>query len=403
MLATGFEHYNLATLRINAMTPLFGLGIFTTNGAAWAHSRAILRPSFTKQNMTPLLTMMERHFQMLLKLVPRDGSVFDVQEIFFKFTMDTATEFLMGGSTHTLDPNRKSDRERQFVDDYMNCCYEAVRQVAFGKLQFLSKTPKGIDAATQRARAYVDRFVDDALSRKEKRKALGQSEDGVEYNFLEELAAQTTNRTLLRDQVLNVLLASRDTTAALLSNMFYELARKPELYARLRREVLSKIDGELPTEAEMGNMTFLKWCLNESLRMYPVVPGNTREAICDTILPVGGGDDGKSPIFVKAGTPVLYNVYAMHRRKDIYGEDADEFNPDRWDGLRPGWGFLPFNGGPRVCLGQNFALTEASYVTVRMLQSFDALSAHDDKPWMEQYSLVLCSRNGVQIAMTPAN
>ncbi|KAK0644632.1 cytochrome P450, partial [Cercophora newfieldiana] len=98
---------------------------------------------------------------------------------------------------------------------------------------------------------------------------------------------------------------------------------------------------------------------------------------------------------------VQYNVYAMDRRKDIYGEDSDEFNPNRWDGLRPGWGFLPFNGGPRVCLGQNFALTEASYVTVRMLQSFEELSPHDDKPWMEQYSLVMCSKNGVQVSVKP--
>jgi cytochrome P450 len=88
------------------------------------------------------------------------------------------------------------------------------------------------------------------------------------------------------------------------------------------------------------------------LRMYPVVPGNTREAACDTILPVGGGADGRSPIFVKKGTPVFYNLYAMHRRPDIYGNDAEEFVPERWEGLRPGWGFLPFNGGPRICLGR---------------------------------------------------
>ncbi|KAK5651693.1 hypothetical protein OQA88_11759 [Cercophora sp. LCS_1] len=392
MLATGFENYKLSSIRVKAMLPLFGQGIFTTNGDQWAHSRAVLRPSFTRQNMRPLLEMMERHWASFVKCVPADGTVFDIQDLFFRFTMDTATEFLMGGSTGTLEGG--VGESAGFVEDYMDCCFEAVRKIAMGPLGFFARTPKSLDDARDRAWAYVDGFVDKALARMEGRK----KGDGVEYNFLEELAQQTRDKTFLRTQVLNVLLASRDTTAALLGNMFYLLARKPEVYKRLRREVVSRIEGEVPTEDEIHAMTYLRWCLNETLRLYPVVPGNTREAARDTMLPLGGGPDGKSPIFVKKGTPVLYNVYAMHRRKDLYGEDADEFRPERWDGLKGGFHFLPFNAGPRICLGQQFALTEASYVTVRVLQTFDKLFAHDDRPWVEQYSLVMCSKNGVQIS-----
>jgi len=63
---------------------------------------------------------------------------------------------------------------------------------------------------------------------------------------------------------------------------------------------------------------------------------NGRIAIADTVIPVGGGPDGKSPIFVKKGQLVNYQVYVMHRRKDIYGEDANEFKPERWETLRLG-------------------------------------------------------------------
>jgi len=69
--------------------------------------------------------------------------------------------------------------------------------------------------------------------------------------------------------------------------------------------------------------------------LYPVVPGNGRTALVDTTLPVGGGPDGKSPIFIKAGQQVNYQVYVMHRRKDLFGEDASEFKPERWEKLRP--------------------------------------------------------------------
>jgi cytochrome P450 len=98
------------------------------------------------------------------------------------------------------------------------------------------------------------------------------------------------------------------------------------------------------------------------LRLYPSVPINSRAAVETTTLPTGGGPDGKSPILVKKGAPVGYCVYAMHRRKDLYGSDADEFRPERWDPNEDnevclkniGWGYLPFNGGPRVCLGRKY-------------------------------------------------
>lgn len=97
-------------------------------------------------------------------------------------------------------------------------------------------------------------------------------------------------------------------------------------------------------------------------------------------------------------------VYEMHRREDIYGADAHEFRPERWEdgGLRPGWGYLPFNGGPRICLGQQYALTEASYVIVRMAQEFQTLESRDPGPWEEQLALTMCSRNGVKVCLTPA-
>lgn len=92
----------------------------------------------------------------------------------------------------------------------------------------------------------------------------------------------------------------------------------------------------------------------------------------------------------------------MHRRKDIYGPDAEEFNPDRWDeGLRPGWAYLPFNGGPRICVGQIFALTEASYTIVRLLQEFGAIEDRDGTPWEEALSLTLASAKGVAVSLAP--
>jgi cytochrome P450 len=91
----------------------------------------------------------------------------------------------------------------------------------------------------------------------------------------------------------------------------------------------------------------------------------------------------------------------MHRRTDIYGPDAEEFKPERWETLRAGWSYLPFNGGPRICVGQQFALTEAGYTIVRMVQEFEKVEARDHLLWREGLNLTLCCGDGVKVALTP--
>ena len=161
------------------------------------------------------------------------------------------------------------------------------------------------------------------------------------------------------------------------------LAREPTVLERLREEIRSIVgDNQDFSREDLKKMDFLNNVLKETLRLHPSVPVNTRTAHKTTVLPTGGGSDGLSPILVRKGQNVAYCIYAMHRRKDLWGDDAEEFRPDRWmdpqmplnaDSINSSWGYLPFNGGPRVCLGQDFGLVEASYAIVRILQTFPRL------------------------------
>lgn len=186
----------------------------------------------------------------------------------------------------------------------------------------------------------------------------------------------------------------RDTTATLLGWTFLMLALHPLEFAKLRRAILEDIgsgdDLQNLDFSKLKNCRYLQYVLNETLRIFPPVPINNRVADKDTILPTGGGTDGKSPIALQKGTPVTFCVYLMQRRKDLWGEDACEFKvytskspkrgkltdrhqPERWIDRKHDWSFLPFNGGPRVCLGQQYALTEANYLVARMLQRYDGI------------------------------
>lgn len=178
--------------------------------------------------------------------------------------------------------------------------------------------------------------------------------------LLYDLISQTSDKLVIRSELLSVLFAGRDTTAGFLSNIWFELSKRPDVWAELRKEV-DDLRGDHPTYEQLKDMKYLRAVLNESLRLYPIVPINGRFPLEDTVLPVGGGEDEKSPIFVPKGHFVIWNMWVMHRRKDLFGEDAEEFKPERWldrdgkTGLRTGWEYLPFHGGPRICLGRTFA------------------------------------------------
>lgn len=151
--------------------------------------------------------------------------------------------------------------------------------------------------------------------------------------------------------------------------------------------------------------------LSLALRLYPSVPLNNREAIKTTMLPTGGGPDGGSPILVKAGELVVFSQYVNSRMKSIYGEDAEAFRPERWETGELsdiGWAYFPFHGGPRQCLGEDFALMEVSYTLVRLLQAFPTIKLPEGETIepvgaeRQRLTLVLSSADGCQVEVNTA-
>ena len=410
LLATQFNDFALGFRHVQ-LKPLLGDGIFTLDGEGWKHSRAILRPQFAREQVAHVKAL-EPHLQILAKHIrAAKGETIDLQDLFFMLTVDTATEFLFGDSVHSLydgiglTPPNDIDGRADFAAAFNLSQKYLASRAYIQQFYWLinNKEFRDCNAKVHKvAKYYVNRalsFTPDDLEKK--------SGDG--YVFLYELAKQTRNPTVLQDQLLNILVAGRDTTAGLLSFTFYELARNQHIFEKLKKEVYKAFgDGE---NARVEEITFeslkkceyLKFVINEALRLYPSVPMNFRVATKNTTLPVGGGKDGLSPIFVGKGTTVAYSIFTTHRLKEFYGEDSSEFRPERWADLNKlGWAYLPFNGGPRICLGQQFALTEASYVIVRLLQMFPSLISKDDRPYPPRKSvhLTMCHQDGVFVEMS---
>jgi cytochrome P450 len=226
---------------------------------------------------------------------------------------------------------------------------------------------------------YIDKVLSQSLAELDEKLSKRET-------FLDALARFTRDPKVLRDQLVAVLLAGRDTTAGTLSFCLFELARNPAVVSKLRSEIANRLGvgsaAQKPSYIDLKEMKYLSAVINETLRLYPVVPFNLRYSLKNTTLPRGGGPDGKSPIGIRDDTRIMYSTMAMQRDPAYYPPpgspnyiDPLKWDPERWfSGWQPRpWQFIPFNGGPRICIGQQFATIEMGYTIVRILQTYERI------------------------------
>jgi cytochrome P450 len=186
----------------------------------------------------------------MISLLPMDGSTFDITDWWFRFTLDTSTDYLLGQSVASL-----INPQVAFAHAFARV--QAIQSDIFrlGGLWWLYK-PREFIQSINVLNEFFKPYIDTAVSHGEK----GGS------TFLNALSEYTHDKQTLRDQLVNTLLAARDTTAATLSWLCYELSYNPDKYAKLRSEVLSVLGTDRqPTYEELKNMKYLQWCINESI------------------------------------------------------------------------------------------------------------------------------------------
>lgn len=224
--------------------------------------QALVRPSFTKSQVADLDTF-ETHIQHLIAKIPKDGSVVDLQALFFQLTLDSATEFLFGESVDVLRSPAGSEQQLfGLAFDYAQM--ELTKRTRLGPFLWLYRN-KEFDIACKRVHNFVDKFVARALEYRRATRAgekAGNVEEKGKYIFANELALATDDPLQVRAELLNILLAGRDTTAGLLSNTFFVLARRPDIWAKLQVEV-DQLEGKRPDYETLRNMKYLKFVLNE--------------------------------------------------------------------------------------------------------------------------------------------
>lgn len=202
----------------------------------------------------------------------------------------------------------------------------------------------------------------------------------------------------LRDDLMTLLIAGHETSAAVLTWTFYLLSKDPRVVAKLRNEVDSVLGDRFPIMEDMKKLKYTTRVINESLRLYPQPPVLIRRSVGDDVL-------GEYPI--KSGEDIFISVWNLHRCPKHW-EDANKFNPERWplDGPNPNetnqsFSYLPFGGGPRKCIGDMFASFETVVAVAMLVRRFDFQIALGAPPVKMTTGATIHTTEGLTMTVTP--
>ncbi|XWW99227.1 hypothetical protein V2A60_007236 [Cordyceps javanica] len=423
VLSTKFRDWDMDSNRFPALGPWLGRGVLVSShqgkGSLWATARALLRPMFANAatyDYSLVEESLNRFFSDIGHIQKKGAKPIDLLPLIRRLNIDTITTVFCGGSIAEQKQGLTSESmttDGHSLREVLEEAFDAIEPIAGLRLQtgsfcwlFTSKPFRdACDTFSRLANGWINQSLSSVEAKSKLQSGTGEPIE-KENSFTEALVSSTDDHTLLRDILVQLLFAGIDTSTSMLAFAILELSRNPSAWTRLRAELaehnLLFSHPEAITAMQLKECVFLQNIVRETLRLYPPVPINSREAIRDTILPTGGGTDGTKPVFVPKGTSLKYSPYVMHRRQDLYGSDSLRWNPDRWIGRSPGWDYLPFNGGPRVCIGQRFALSSGAYVLARLAQQFNTCDSTllSTGPIESKLGAVLIPANGVPVSFS---
>ncbi|CAI9109203.1 OLC1v1008978C1 [Oldenlandia corymbosa var. corymbosa] len=392
---------------------VLGDGIFNSDLDLWKTQRKTTRFLINHQRFHKFLIRTSRD-KVEKGLIPvldqfcKTGEILDLQDLFQRLTFDTTCKLVTGFDPGCVSVEFPDVPFARAMDDAEEAI--VVRHImpeAIWKLLRLINA--GEERKYSQAWKTLDRVIGDYISKK--REELKKSADsGNEDQDGDDLLTSFINEgktmelpnddKFLRDTILNLMIAGRDTTSSALTWFFYLLSENPNVEMKIREELRSITP---PGEAEkwrifdvqsLNKLVYLHGAICETLRLYPPVPFQHKEPIQPDILPSGHR--------VHPKMKVLFSLYAMGRMTSIWGKDCLEMKPERWISDRgtikhePSYKFLAFNAGPRTCLGKEVAFTQLKAVAASIIHNYQ-IKVVEGQVIEPNVSVILYIKQGLKV------
>lgn len=403
MLSSNFANYPKGP-EFKKMFTILGDGILAANLELWEDLRksghALLQhQDFLKLSVSSTRSKLNDVLVPFLDKAAEENIIIDLQDYFQRFLFDISSILMTGYDQMTLSAEMPGSEFGEAVDFAEEAIfYRHFKPVILWRLQNLIGI--GIEKKLRAASAYFDRMFGEIISSRRREEINGGKRepamDAVTYYMNADTAKykllKRSNDKFIRDVVLSLLVAGRDTTSTAITWFFWLLSTHPQVMTKIRHEINTSFD---PTDVE--KLVYLHAALLESMRLYPPVPFNHKSPSKSDVLPSGHKVDADSKI--------LISIYALGRMKSVWGEDASDFKPERWisenGGLKrePTSKFLVFNAGPRTCLGKHLALLLMKMTAVEIIQKYDfkVVEGHKIEPVP---FIILRMKHGLRVTVT---
>jgi len=371
---------------------LFGDGFAVAEGEQWTARRRAVGPAMHRKYLE---TMVERVFvpsavALNDRLVAEGNNPVDIEACFSQLTLD-----VIGKAVFNYDFNalRKESPVIQAVYTALKETEQrATDLLPYWKIPFLSlfdERQRKAQEAVEIIRETTNELIDRCKKMVEEEERRTGSREEVDETYVNDAdpsvlrfliaARDEVSSTQLRDDLLSMLVAGHETTGSVLTWTLYLLLENPACMAKAVEEVDGVLGSRtVPTLADLQKCPYAMRCINESMRLYPHPPVLIRRALMEDRLP--GGQ------IVPRGQDVIISVYNIHRSEEVWGSDAGEFKPERFDLSAPvpteqntNYKFIPFSGGPRKCIGDQFALMEAQVALIVLLRGMQLELVPDQK------------------------
>lgn len=374
ILKSHFSNYNKGNSFISTFSDFLGNGIFNADGATWKFQRQVASHEFNTKSLRKFVEhVVDVEFSdrlvPILASAAQKNQTLDFQDILQRFAFDNICKIAFGSDPEYLTPSVERSKFALAFEEATKISSKRFREL----LPLVWKVKRVLNIGSEKKLRVAVKEVRDFAKNivREKKKELKEKTSLETVDMLSRfLSSGHSDEDFVTDIVISFILAGKDTTSAALTWFFWLLSKNPRVEKEILNEIMEK--SECPVYDEVKDMVYTHAALCESMRLYPPVPMDTKEAENDDVLADG--------TVVKKGTLVTYHVYAMGRLEGIWGDDWAEYKPERWlEKVESGkWKFVGrdsftypvFQAGPRICLGKEMAFMQMQRLVAGILRRF---------------------------------
>ena len=353
ILQKNHKNYQKSKLQTEDLAKYIGKGLLTSNGEHWRVHRRMIQPAFHKKKLEGLLTIMNKAIEGELDRI-KPGQTTDI----FPIMSDLAFQVVAQSLFSRADIRNRMGRLQEITESNQHMLIREMRQPYLNWWFRLSGKIRGHLKMAAEGREILNGIIEERIHS-------GLQKDDLLDMLLEARYEDGTpmSRQQLLDEVLILFTAGHETTANALSFSLYNIARFSNVQEKLCEEITTVHNASVDFPNLFKQLPYTKNCIEESLRLYPPAYVIDREAI---------GHDSIKGLELRKGSLVLMSVYELHRHASFW-IDAEEFRPERFQENLPkdyAQYYYPFGAGPRMCIGNNFAMYEMILALYRIVTKF---------------------------------